>query len=147
MAGGLTGPIPKRSEERVRRNTPDVEIDKVTAIGPVKIPPLNIPDAHPFVTELYEAMKKSAQKRYFEPSDWATAKITLHLLNKMLWNPNPSAMMISAMDTMMSKLLLTEGDRRRVRIEIERKTSGGDAAVVPISDLYRQRLEEAANQG
>ena len=58
---GYTGPIPNRSDQRVRRNEPDTPIEKVTAIGPVPVPPLGIPDAHPFVTELYDAMKKSAQ--------------------------------------------------------------------------------------
>jgi len=143
---GFTGPIPKRSEELIRRNTPDVEIDKVTAIGPVTIPPLNIPDAHPFVTEIYESMKKSAQKKYYEPTDWAYAKTTLHFLNKLLWNPQPSAMMLSSVNSMLTSLLLTEGDRRRVRIEVERKATQGDASVIPISEVYRQRLDEAANK-
>ncbi|BCP02503.1 phage terminase small subunit [Mycobacterium intracellulare] len=147
MAGGLTGPIPKRSEERVRRNAPDMEIDKVTAIGPVKIPPLNIPDCHPFVTELYESMKKSAQKKYFEPTDWSKAKITLHFLNKLMWSTKPSAQMLATVESMLTSLLLTEGDRRRLRIEVERNATAGDAAVVPISALYRQRLDEAANRG
>jgi len=147
MAVGFTGPIPKRSEERIRRNAADVEIDKVTAIGPVAIPPLGIPDAHPFVTEIYESMKKSAQKKYYEPTDWAYAKTTLHFLNKLLWSPKPSAQMLAAVNTMLTSLLLTEGDRRRVRIEVERKANQGDAAVVQISDIYRQRLEEASNQG
>lgn len=139
---GFTGPVPKRSDQRLRRNEPDTPIEKVTAIGPVPVPPLRIPDAHPFVTELYDAMQKSAQKRYYEPTDWAKAKVTLHFLNKLLWNPKPSAQMLAAVDSMMTTLLLTEGDRRRARIEVERKRSGGDATVTPISDLFRRRLEQ-----
>lgn len=142
MAGGLTGPIPKRSEERIRRNTPDVEIEKVTAIGPVPVPPLNIPDAHPFVTELYESMKKSAQRKYFEPSDWAYAKIALHHLNAMMWTKGPSAVMVAAVDSMLAKLLLTEGDRRRVRIEVERQPTApnGDAKVLSMADRFAEML-------
>ncbi|WP_237744508.1 hypothetical protein [Mycobacterium intracellulare] len=51
------------------------------------------------------------------------------------------------MESMLTSLLLTEGDRRRLRIEVERNATAGDAAVVPISALYRQRLDEAANRG
>lgn len=142
MAGGLTGPIPKRSEERIRRNTPDVEIEKVTAIGPVPVPPLGIVDPHPMVAEIYESMKKSAQRKYYEPSDWAYAKTTLHFLNKLLFNPQPSAMMLTAVDSMMAKLLLTEGDRRRVRIEVERQPTApsGDAKVLSMADRFAEAL-------
>ena len=142
MAGGLTGPIPKRSEERIRRNKPEVEIDKITVIGPVPIPPLDISDAHPFVAELYESMKKSAQRKYFEPSDWAKAKITLHFLNKLIWTSKPSAQMLATVESMMSTLLLTEGDRRRMRIEVERQTSApqGDAQVLRMSDRFADAL-------
>lgn len=142
MAAGFTGPIPKRSEELIRRNKPDVEIEKVTAIGPVPVPPLNIPDAHPFVTELYESMQKSAQKKYFEPTDWSKAKITLHFLNKLLWNGKPSAQMLATVESMMSSLLLTEGDRRRLRIEIERQPTRpeGDAKVLTMADRFAQAL-------
>lgn len=148
MAGGLSGPIPDRSEHRIRRNTPDMEIDKVTTIGPVPIPQLNIPDAHPFVTELYESMKKSAQKKYFEPTDWAYAKIALHYLNDIMWKKGPSAMMVATVDSMLARLLLTEGDRRRVRIEVERSATApdGDAKVLSMADRFAQALG-AQNRG
>jgi hypothetical protein len=118
-----------------------VEIEKVTAIGIVEIPPLNIPDAHPFVTEIYESMKKSAQKKYYEPTDWAYAKTTLHFLNKLLWNPKPSAQMLASVNSMLTALLLTEGDRRRVRIEVERTAQPTkDAQVVSIADRFAEML-------
>ena len=144
---GFTGPIPERSDMRVRRNKPDVEIEKITAIGPVAIPPLGIVDPHPMVTEIYESMKKSAQKKYYEPTDWAFAKVTLHFLNKLLYSPKPSAQMLASVNSMLASLLLTEGDRRRVRIEVERNPNPTqDAKVVSIADRFAEALG-VARQG
>jgi hypothetical protein len=47
----------------------------------------------------------------------------------------------------MTSLLVTEGDRRRMRIEIERKKTadtGEDAKVIKMSDIYRDRLNAQA---
>jgi len=148
MAAGFTGPIPKRSEELVRRNSRDVEIDKVTAIGPVPVPDLGIVDAHPLVKELYDSMKKSAQRKYFEPTDWAKAKVTMHFLNKLLYSTKPSAQMLATVESMMTSLLLTEGDRRRLRIEIERQPTApdGEAKVLSMADRFAEALG-VQNQG
>lgn len=137
---GVNGPIPNRSDQRVRRNKPDTPIETITTIGPVEIPDLNMPNAHPLVQELYEAMKNSAQKQFFEPSDWAYAKIALHYVNKSLNQENPSAMLLASVNTMLTSLLLTEGDRRRVRIEVERSQEG--AKVLDIAEMFRKKLEQ-----
>lgn len=137
---GTFGPIPKRSDERVRRNKEEVPIDKVTAIGPVDIPELGIPKPHPLVVDLYESMKTSAQSKYYEPSDWATARITFHFLNKLLRSTKPSAQMLASVSSMMTTLLLTEGDRRRVRIEVERNPDAPEGKVLQVADLFRERL-------
>jgi len=97
-----------------------------------------MPRAHPLVKELYEAMKNSAQKQYFEPSDWAYAKVTLHYVDKSLKQAKPSAMLLSSINTMLASLLLTEGDRRRVRIEIERNQN--DAVVLNVAQMFRDQL-------
>jgi hypothetical protein len=141
MALGQTGPIPARSDQKVRRNKPDIEIEKVTAIGAVKIPELGIPRAHQLVVDIYDSLRISAQSRYYEPSDWQFARLTLHLVNKLLRAQRPSAQMVASINQMLSVLLMTEGDRRRVRMEIERNPEGG-ADVIQIADLYRQRLAQ-----
>lgn len=138
---GIYGPIPNRSDQRVRRNIGD-PIDKVTAIGKVKVPDLFIGDAHPLVKDVYESLKNSAQTQYYEESDWQYARLTLFFLNQQLWAGRPSAQMLATLSGMLSNLLMTEGDRRRVRIEIERQTRGPQATVTSISDIYRQRLEK-----
>jgi hypothetical protein len=41
---------------------------------------------------------------------------------------------------MLTDLLVSEGSRRRVRLEVERSQSGGE--VLDVADLFRQRLAQ-----
>lgn len=140
---GITGPVPNRSDQRVRRNLPDVPINKVEVIGSVAVPELGIRNPHPLVTDLYESLKDSAQSKYYEPSDWQIARLVMYLLEDMLTNTGGkaiSSLKISAIHQMMTTLLMTEGDRRRVRMEVERNPEGG--TVLDVADLFRQRLAQ-----
>lgn len=138
---------PKRSDELIRRNIPEVPVEKVTVIGPVPIPELNIERPHPLVVDFYESLKESAQNKYYEPSDWQTARIAMYALNEELhatWqdgNPRPiSPMKLQVVNQMLAALMVTEGERRRARLEIERNQTGDVASVTQISDLFKQRL-------
>lgn len=137
---GTRGPIPKRSEERIRRNKPEVPIDKIPVIGSVEIPVLDFDDPHPLVVDLYESMSRSAQAKFFEPSDWQFAKFTLHFADKLLKSPRPSSQLLAAVNSMLTDLLVSEGSRRRVRLEVERSESVGE--VLDVADLFRQRLQQ-----
>ncbi|ANA87042.1 terminase small subunit [Gordonia phage Strosahl] len=147
---GTRGPIGKRDEERVRRNTPDNPTETISVIGTVDIPELGDiafdGETHPIVEEMYQSIKDSAAVKFYEPTDWQFARLTLLTLNEeLIFSKRLSkpigAMKLTAINQMMSALLLTEGDRRRARVEIERApNSGADATVVQMSDLYAQRL-------
>jgi hypothetical protein len=133
----MPGPVPKRSDERIRRNE-DVPIDKVTAIGVVEVPPLDIKDPHPLITEFYDSLAESAQSKYYEPSDWVYAKFTLHFANKLVKAAKPSAQMLMAINSMLTELLVSEGARRRLRLEIERNPSSS-AKVVDVAAMFAAR--------
>mgnify|MGYP006924371538 CR=1 FL=1 len=147
---GTRGPIGKRDEERIRRNIPENPTETISVIGNVEIPELgdisHLGETHPIVVEMYDAMRNSASVKFFEPTDWVYARLTLHTLNAELiyakHNGKPvGAMKLTAITQMLSALLLTEGDRRRARIEIERAPQ--DAAggrVLDVTDMLRQRL-------
>src|ERR1700744_2559935 len=80
---------PKRSEELIRRNIPEVPVEKITAIGRVPIPDLDLESlgeqrVHPLVIDFYESLKESAQNKYYEPSDWQTARLAMLVLNQEL---------------------------------------------------------------
>lgn len=137
---GTRGPIPNRSDQRVRRNKPETPIEKVVSIGNVAIPPLDLPNPHPLVRDLYESLHLSGQSKFYEPSDWQYARIALHFADQLLKSSRPSAQLLVTVNQMLSSLLVSEGDRRRVRLEVERNQSGEDAQVLQVADLFRQRL-------
>lgn len=139
---GNNGPIPNRSDQRVRRNKPDIEIDKVEAIGLVEVPVLGFDDPHPLIADFYASLVDSAQARYYEPSDWQFARVTLHFLDQLVKSGRPSGQMLATVNTALSNLLVSEGDRRRVRIEIERGNGDQDGKVIDVADMFRQRLAE-----
>lgn len=145
----MPGPIGKRSDQLIRRNIPEVPVDKITVIGNVPIPQLDIDRAHPLVVDFYESLKQSAQNKYYESSDWNYARLMLLALNQELTatykdgNPRPiSAMKLQVINQMMAALMVTEGERRRARLEIERNQnpSGEDGKVLTMADHFKQRL-------
>lgn len=107
----MPGPIPKRSEERRRRNKPDRPVDRVAIDGdiddlfgdgtpdpaverriqaddPDLLEPAEKPafdeDWHPRVVELYDSLGKSGQKIFYEASDWAVARILCESMSRDL---------------------------------------------------------------
>lgn len=150
---GVRGPVPKRDEERVRRNIPEDPTVTVKVIGAVEIPELGDVsydgEIHPIVVDMYQAMRDSASVKYFEPTDWAYARLTMLALNQELIASKQQGRPIGAMKTtainqMLSALLLTEGDRRRARLEIERAPAESSGKVLDVTDMLRQRLASGA---
>lgn len=137
----MPGPPPKRSSQRRRRNK--VDIDHVEVDGVVEPPELGM-ELHPLAAETYESLKVSGQARYMEPSDWQRARIFVSLLSNLLMSSQPSSMMYQALQKDMDALLMSEAERRRVRMEIERgpvDTSEQDAKVAAMS-AYRRTAEK-----
>ena len=146
---GVRGPIGKRDEERIRRNLPEDPTVTVQMHGLVTIPDLgdmsHLGETHPLITDMYESIKQSASVRYYEPTDWQFARLTLYTLNQELiaaaHNGKPvGAMKLTAINQMLSALLLTEGDRRRARLEIERAPVEASGKVLDVTHMLRQRL-------
>lgn len=143
------GPVPKRSEDRQRTNEPEVPIEKVEAYGEVEIPDLDLPiDTHPMVLDFYQSLIKSAQSRYFEPSDWEYARITCFVLNNILNNPKrPNSELFKAVQSAMSNLLVTEGDRRRLRLEVTRTTEQAETdpeseEMAKVISMYEEQMNK-----
>lgn len=155
----LTGPIPKRSDQQAghKSNAEKDEITTVVMEGKVKPPSLGqFPGmlTQNITKGFWESLKTSGQALYYEPSDWMTALTALHLLDKQL-RPyedkdgklkvgQVSPTMVAAVWQMLTSIAVTEGERRRLRIEVERKTgdTGDVAKVIPISQVYADRLRD-----
>jgi hypothetical protein len=138
---GTRGPIPERSEARRRRNKEDgPKLAKAASGPPVGVPDLPEPDPlwHPIATDWYLSLQQSGQAAFYEPSDWAMARYAAELMSRGLSSDRPpNGQYVSALDSVMARLLTTEGDRRRARIELERKPAGPQLASVKPLDAYR----------
>lgn len=114
-----SGPPPKRSEERRRVNKPDTPITRAPGAAVVTIPDPD-PNWHHAARAWWDSLAESGQSKWYEPSDWQMAWITAELLSGQLRIAKRSSVMISCIWEAMGKLLITEADRRRLRIELER---------------------------
>jgi hypothetical protein len=133
--------VPKHSSERRRRNETDVAT--IHAGSAAKAFPLR-KGLHPLASRWYASLSASAQSQFYEPSDWAAALIVAEAID--LYARKPSAALLSSIMSGWSVLLATEGDRRRLRLELvredERTLSDDDRADATVSDL-RARLSGA----
>lgn len=137
---GTRGPIPKRTENRRRRNVPEGPGQATApAAAAVEVPEPD-PGWHPIAARWYTALGQSGQRIFYEPSDWAEAYLVAEAMHRMLAAEKISAMMLQTVNTASARLLTTEGDRRRVRIELERgEATVDDTSVTAIAD-YRRAL-------
>lgn len=122
------------------------------------------PEWHPVAAKLYEGMRRSGQRVYYEPSDWALAYVLCEHLTREL-NPKFVGMgkrhvgetdrglpimedesvfetvpvgSFAAIMKAMEKLMVSEPDRRRARIEIERGAVFDDS---PETDIVASRAD------
>lgn len=173
----MSGPPPKKEQERRRRNKDGVEVQIVNVddllIGDVEIPVAD-ENWEPLTKSFYDAFAKSGQALWMEPTDWMTAYTLMEVLDRWLkpqevrigenrpgqneggevtylFEDKVVAMpggVLNAILKGLTALLATEGDRRRLRIELERKKAvdaalAGDGKVVSITqnrqDVFRRQ--------
>jgi hypothetical protein len=139
---GTRGPVPKRSSQRRRQNKPESPVTAGKGAADVSVPD---PEEHwhPLATAWYESLAESGQAHWYEPSDWATAKYIAEAMSRnLLAGAKFSSVLFASVLSGMSNLLVTEGDRRRVRVELERADGGDADDTGDVSELeeYRRRL-------
>lgn len=112
---------------------------------------VTVPDAdpgwHPVAKQIYNSMRESGGSRFYESSDWAVLYSVCEDISYYKSQGRRSAQMLSALNSIITALLLTEGDRRRVKIELQtegRETetelrSGSAAAVLELKKYMEQR--------
>lgn len=160
----MRGPAPKKDAERRRRNkTGDnsaipatvVNVDELLA-GDVEIPDAD-PDWHAIARNMYESVARSGQVIWMEPSDWAALYLMCESISRDL---NPQVVGVTedgevVKDTIplkgaslnaylkaMASLMMLEGDRRRLRIELERqKRIDAAAEGGQVVDIVQRRAD------
>jgi hypothetical protein len=68
------------------------------------------------------------------------ARAILHFFDIEVKKGKASAQMVQTVFSQLTDLLLTEGARRRVRLEVERDQAAGE--VIEVADMFRARLME-----
>jgi len=116
-------------------------VTKAPSGPPDDLPDLPDADAlwHPIAADWYLSLRESGQAAFYQPSDWAVARYAADLMSKVLMSERgPNGQLVAALNSVMSSLLTTEGDRRRARMELERKkpAAQGGAKVTALDD-YR----------
>lgn len=142
MAGvpGVATNVPKRSTQRRRRNKDD---SLTTAVSDGELRGPDLKGAHCAIAKRwYAALRVSGQAQFFEPSDWAAAELVAVAIDTFV--ERPSAMMLAAIQSASASLLVTEGDRRRLKVELERKSGDGEGGDdVSWLDAARRRRDSA----
>ncbi len=158
---GTRGPAPKRSSQRRRRNQPATGAVKKVASKSTSSksksgrPPTN-GQWHPVAKRWYGSLADSRQSVFYEPSDWALAYLLAESISREL-QPQPvfdadgnqvtevkrppKGASLAAWLKGMTALLVTEGDRRRLQIELELPDAEGDEEAGSVSslDAWRDR--------
>lgn len=180
----MAGAVPNRQGGRRRRNTTDangrqykpdtitvgaVDWDEEEAAGRLVPAPEPDPGWHAVALSLYNSMRHSGQRIYYEPSDWAVAVLVCNQVSREL-NPKFIQMQkvqdgetstglpvtidepyfetvplaggsLSSIMKALEQLMVTEVARRTARIEIER----GAAIEEDIPDnVYSMRAQALA---
>ena len=137
------GPVPAHSSHLSRErdaNRGDRPELKLGEKRPVTIPHGD-PNWHPAAKRLYNALKTSGQSDFYQNSDWAYAWSLCDDLSHFKESGKRSAQMAATIYSALSNLLVTEGDRRRARIELTDAIGVEEPASVAALDKYRKGLK------
>lgn len=139
----MPGPVPNRSEDlarpRSRKGGDQQEVTKGVA-REVIVPRVSDKEWHPIAKRVWDAAKTSGQADFYQNSDWAMLYSLCDDLSYYKKSGKRSSQMLAAIMAGLTSLMLTEGDRRRARLELEAPTpEGGDAELIAI-DGYKDML-------
>ena len=164
---GQRGPAPKASSELMGHGNAKAREERVTTIQPDQIATtVEMPEAdsswHPVALNWYISLGISAQRMFYEPSDWALAYMIAESLSRDLkpqfvgFNPEtgePTVQKIpmkgaslAAYLKAMNSLLVTEVDRRRANIEIAR-AGATEGVRESVPSLSREEYLAARERG
>lgn len=139
----MPGPVPKRSDERIRRNADYPEATKAPLEGDFVAPFAEDENWHPIAKQLWQSAQKSGQSRFYAETDWMMLYIMCDGLTTSLrpqfvgtakrYNREAgvteevpltarvpmNGATIAAWKNWASGLMLTEADRRRLHVELQ----------------------------
>ena len=132
----MPGPAPKRGPKAGHHPEHKRKIVETFSTVPVPDPK---PDWRPEVVHWYASLNLSGQSRYYEASDWDFALAAGDLLEAFYAQPYGNTFKVWMQAC--SNLGVTEADRRRMRIEVNRPVAEKGEP----GDLIRGRFEALAS--
>lgn len=138
---GARGPVPNREADLARpRSRKGSDQQPVTKGEMRKVRWKRAdPDWHPIAADLYNACRNSGQADFYQQSDVALLYSLCDDLSYYKSSYKRSGQMLQSIYSAMERLLVAEGDRRRVRIELhEPEKDAQSAAVLAIADYKAQ---------
>lgn len=137
----MPGPVPKRSEERLGHPNGKASENPISRgeLRKVKWPNADR-NWSKRAKELWAGIRNSGQADFFQQSDVARIAFLMDQVTYYEGMKQKSSMMLQVICSEMTTLLFSEGDRRRVRIELVKSdTSVKDAQLLSI-DGYKDAL-------
>lgn len=98
------------------------------------------PEWHDIAKQLWNALHTSGQADFYQDTDWAFAYSLMDDLSHYKTQYKRSGQMLQTIYSALERLLITEGDRRRVRVELEAPLPETEPAAVLAIAEYRQEL-------
>ena len=136
----MPGPVGKRSDQKHgHRTASELAVDKVPA-GSELVWLEPDPEWHTIARSWYDSLAESGQSVFYENSDVATAYYVAEAMSRSLAGARFSGQLFAAIMSSMGDLVVTEGSRRRVKIELQRET--GSSGPSDVDDAIRELSEQ-----
>lgn len=129
----MPGPPPNRSNDHSRERDAERRAVGITKAESI---PCEIPEANPEWGKsprmIWDAVLVSGQNVFYQASDWAVLWVLMEQLDIAMIDAREKgklpAMLLQTVYSQLSSLGLTEGERRRMRIELETEIADEGAA-------------------
>ena len=137
----MPGPIPNHSSNLSRERDANRGNRIDLAKGESRnSKPYNAPrDWHKSARQIWDSAAESGQCDFYQQSDWAVLYSLCEDFDTYKRAGRPSAQMATVLYQQLGNLLMTEGDRRRVHVELhDPEAETESAAVIAIADYERE---------
>ena len=144
---GSRGPTPKRASERTRNNKTGedgLEIKKGVAQPYTWTDPSF--DWEKPIQRYYMSFQKSGMAAYLQQTDVEQLWLACEFLDRQFKSGRPSAMLVGEAMKMTDGLGATEGERRRIKIELDAPKESDEDATVIAMDSAKDRLRLAGTE-
>jgi len=153
---GTRGPIPERESNLARpreRQGSDEQAAKRGQLQPIAIDWQPDENWHPFTRQVWESASASGMADFYQDTDYAELWFICQELDRyskrqyvnsrtgeLEYKQSPE--MVKALLTGLSNLGFTEGDRRRIRVELDAPEPEAKSASVTALHLYQSALDD-----